>query len=127
MSKDSVVFELCIEKIREWVRVVNPYFVAVRPPEFFEDMGFPPRIVRQCIRMHRHIRLNNGDFGDARGVSDGVILRVLAEGIGADCSQGDKMLCNSNKIQAWRDACIARLDELERDEHADCQEEVKSR
>ena len=61
---------------------------------------------------YRHLRLNNGKVGDASGVSDGVILIMLARGIGADTADGARFLCTSNKIRAWCDACIARLDEI---------------
>lgn len=127
MKDDKVVMELDVPKVRKWVSIVSPYFPAIRPPEVFEELGFPSVIVRKCVKLYRHIRLNNGDFGDARGVSDLVILSILAEAIEADCSQGNSKLCMSNRIEAWRDACIARLDEIEREETEELTEDVKSK
>jgi hypothetical protein len=109
-SKKAVVD---LEDLRKWVSVVNPYFLAVRRPEVFEKMGFPSDIVRKCVRKHRNLCLNDGTICDAYGVSDGEILVILAEGIGADTSQGKRYLCTSNKVRAWQDACLARLDEIE--------------
>jgi len=120
-KKNNVEMELDTEKLRKWVSIVSPYLLAIRPPEVFEGLGFPRVIVRKCIRKCRRL-LNNGERRSASGVSDGVMLRILAEAIGADCSVGDAKLCISNKVEAWRDACLSQLDEIEREdsvEHGD--------
>lgn len=113
MKEQSVTAVIDLEKVRKWVSIVDLCFLAVRPQQVFEEMGFPISLVCKCVRKHRHLRLNNGIIGDGYSVSDGEILLILAEAIGVDASEGDRFLCASNKIQAWRDACLARLDEIE--------------
>ena len=107
----TAVIEL--KKVRERVTIIDPYFMAIRLPEVFEEIGFQKELVRKCVRKYRHLRLNDGATIDAHGMSDGAILAVLAEGLGVNTSEGDRFLCTLNKIRAWRDACIARLDEIE--------------
>jgi len=114
MKKQNLTAVIDLGRVRKWVSIVNPYFMAVRLPEVFEEMGFPIDIVRKYIRRHRRLRLNNSMVGNAYGVSDGEILVILAKNIGANTTDGDRFLCTSNKIRAWRDACLARLDEVGR-------------
>jgi hypothetical protein len=100
MKKQNKTGLIDLEKVRKWVSNISPYFIAIRPPEVFEEMGFTIDIVRKCVRKYRHLRLNNGRIGNTSGVSDADLLALLAKGIGADCLQGDRMLCKSNKIRA---------------------------
>ena len=86
------------------------------------DAGFA-----KDLRAAKPLILNNDKLGSASGVSDGVMLRILREVIGADCSTGDAKLCKSNQIEAWRDVCIARLDEIEREETGELTDDLKSK
>jgi hypothetical protein len=108
--------ELDIEKVRRWLSIVNPYMMVIREPVVYEEMRFPSADVRNYITKHEWLSLNNRNADDTYGVSDGVMVRVLAQYIGADTSVGDMMICHSNKIQAWWDACIEALDKHENTE-----------
>ena len=79
------------------------------------------------MRTYPHLRLNNGNFGEGRGVSDGIMLRIMAEAIEANYFKGDAKLCKSNQVDAWRDACFARLDEIEREETEELTDDIKSK
>jgi hypothetical protein len=113
MKKQKLTTVIDLARVHKWVSDINPYFMTVCPQEFFEGMGFPTDIIRKYIRRHRHLLLNDGTTGNASGVSDYDILVMLANNISANTSKGDKLLCTSNRIQAYRDACLARLDEIE--------------
>jgi hypothetical protein len=111
MKNQYLTAKIELEKVREWVETVNPSWMSIFLPEFFEEMGFPKKLVRKCIQKHCNLWLNNGKTGDAYGVSDICILAALAEGL-CVYSEGDKFLCISNRVKAWQDACIVKLDEI---------------
>ena len=53
MKEQSMTTAVDLEKVRNWVSVVDPYFLAIRPSDFFEEMGFPAGFVRKCVRKYR--------------------------------------------------------------------------
>jgi len=115
MVQKTTIAEIDIERLWGWVGIISPVLVAIRPPEVFEDMGFPPAFVRQHVEDLLSVQ-GHGSPGHkiVRGVSDASFLRSVAEVIGADTSEGDSKLCSTNRILAWKEACIRKLDEIMR-------------
>lgn len=118
MQENTIVVEVDVDKLRDWVTIVNPGFVAIRPPEFFEKMGFPPTFVRRHMEDLVSV-CGHGSPGHkiVRGISDATFLRSVAAGMGADTSEGDAKLCWTNRIIAWQEACLHKLDEIEHRDH----------
>jgi hypothetical protein len=113
MTKSCLTASVDSAKLRQWLLLINPYFLAIREPKFFIEMGIPAPVVQACTRKHRHLCLGNGKMGNAIGVSDIAMLLLITNGIGVDISEGNRFLCTSNKIEAWKEACLVKLNEIE--------------
>jgi hypothetical protein len=112
-KKDMTVVNVNLAEVLRWARdCVNPYMIAVRPPAAYEKIGIPADVLQPLVEQHRYLRLNDGSVGPGCGVSDAVVLRILLDGLGADCSAGNRWLSISNKIEAQRAALIARIEEI---------------
>lgn len=116
MEQNMIEITIDADRFRKWIDIVNPYLIAIRPPEVFEEMGFPSTFVRR----HVQTLLSVGGHGSpgskmVRGISDAVFLRSVARAIGADTSEGDRWMSLSNKIPGWQKACAARFDEIIRE------------
>ncbi len=112
MEDQKIAMQFDLKKLQSWLSAFNPYFVAVRPPAVFVDMGFPIEAVKRCINTYRPLYLNDGTIGDGSGVIDGDMLVILGENIGVNMFEVNKFLSLSNRMQTLREACIARLEEF---------------
>lgn len=126
MSQPEILQNVDMVKLRNWLSIiVIPWIVK---PSFFMQMGFSELFVRLYFKKHKDAtKLNGEKIKKVRGVSEMDFLNGLAEAIEADCSKGDAKLCKSNQVDAWRDACIARLDEIEREETEELTDDIKSK
>jgi hypothetical protein len=113
MNQNNTIVQIDADKLRAWLVAVSAVLPAIRPPEFFEQMGFTPAFVRSHVDDLMSV-WGHGSPGHkiVRGVSDVSFLQSVAEAIGADTSEGDAKLCWTNKILAWREACVSKLDEI---------------
>ena len=110
MEQKSTLNQIDLQRLRDWLPTVSAHLVPVYKPEFFVEMGFPLFLVQQYVEKFRPVCAKGST--EIEGVSGGVFLQGVAEVLGADTSEADRLLSLSNRIEVWRNACIKRVDEI---------------
>jgi hypothetical protein len=112
MEQLEILEKVDKDKFRTWLRtLVIPWIVK---PGYFVQMGFPDALVRQYVKKHDKAAKPNGEMiRGVRGVSEADFLWGLAEAIGADTSDANRVQSHWSRTRLCAEACLAVLDRID--------------